>query len=686
MSQPSATATRFGGFAWPVAAFAIVSMVASVALGQFGQEDLLVAVVTILGVTALGVVGALIASRTGNAIGWVFLGIVSCLAITILALSYGSLAVPREWPLGMLALSFQGPFFVSLGLFGWVFLLFPTGQLPSRRWRWMARAYAGALAVAAVGFTVLPGDITIGDTVVGTNPLAIDAIAGLTSVILEVAAIALVVCSFASFAALIVRYRSAAQEERQQIRWLAFVGALAAIAFLLVVILGIVAEKHLDNTALQVASILAVLFLGLVMGVGIPAATLVAVFKYRLYDLNVVVRKTVVFAIVAVVFAIIALLVAVIPFIFFLGQGLSWWKRALFVVGVGLGTLLGPIARRARRVADRVVYGGRATPYEVLTAFSGRIGDAYAQDDVLPRMARVLAEGVGAERATVWLKIGGDLRPVASWPDATPDQVDEDHVDVSYQGQDLGALSVSMPANDPMNPTKAKLMDDLAAQAGLVLRNVGLIEELRASRQRLVVAQDEERRKIERNIHDGAQQQLVALSVRLKLARTMLDRDPAKTGEILDGLQTTAGDALQDLRDLARGIYPPLLADKGLVAALESQTRKAAVPVSVVTDGVERYPREAEAAVYFCVLEALNNVAKYADASQASVTLARADGALTFTVDDDGTGFDTRATGYGTGLQGMADRLETIGGTLEVKSRPGAGTSVVGTLPVGGAA
>ncbi len=420
MSQPSATGSRFGGFAWPIAAFAIVSMVASVALDQLGQAGSLVAVVTILGVTALGVVGALIASRTGNAIGWVFLGIVSCLAITILANSYGSLAVPRGWPLGMLALSFQGPFFVSLGLFGWVFLLFPTGQLPSRRWRWMARTYAGALAVVAVGFTVIPIDLTIGDTVVGTNPLAIDAIAGLMSVILAVAAIALVVCSFASFAALIVRYRGATQEERQQIRWLAFVGALAAIAFLLIVILGTAAEKHLDNSALQVASVLAVSFLGLVMGVGIPGATLVAVFKYRLYDLDLVVRKTVVFAIVVVVFVIIALLVvAVIPFIFFLGQGLSWWERALFVVGVGLGTLLGPITRRARRVADRVVYGGRATPYEVLTAFSGRIGDTYAQDDVLPRMARVLAEGVGANRATVWLKIGGDLRPLASWPDGS---------------------------------------------------------------------------------------------------------------------------------------------------------------------------------------------------------------------------------------------------------------------------
>ncbi len=251
------------------------------------------------------------------------------------------------------------------------------------------------------------------------------------------------------------------------------------------------------------------------------------------------------------------------------------------------------------------------------------------------------------------------------------DDIDEDHVGVSYQGDDLGALSVSMPANDPMNPTKAKLMDDLASQAGLVLRNVGLIEELRASRQRLVVAQDEERRKLERNIHDGAQQQLVALSVKLRLAEQLVHRDAAKAADMLADLQSDSQAALEDLRDLARGIYPPLLADKGLVAALESQARKAAVPVGVVADGVDRYPQDVEAAVYFCVLEALNNVAKYANASQASISLSRSDGRLVFTVTDDGKGFDTAASGYGTGLQGMADRLEAIGGSLQVQSRAG---------------
>src|SRR5207247_10615896 len=167
--------------------------------------------------------------------------------------------------------------------------------------------------------------------------------------------------------------------------------------------------------------------------------------------------------------------------------------------------------------------------------------------------------------------------------------------EVRHQGELLGALTLTMPPNDPMNPQKARVAEDLAAQGGLILRNVRLIEELRASRQRLVAAQDEERRKIERNIHDGVQQQLVALAVKLALDEATAARDVHKTHELLAELQRQTGEALEDLRDLARGIYPPLLADKGLPSALEAQARKAAVPTGVDAEGVGRYTPEVEA-------------------------------------------------------------------------------------------
>jgi signal transduction histidine kinase len=153
---------------------------------------------------------------------------------------------------------------------------------------------------------------------------------------------------------------------------------------------------------------------------------------------------------------------------------------------------------------------------------------------------------------------------------------------------------------------------------------------------------------------------------------------------MLDALQASATEAIEDLRDLARGIYPPLLADKGLEAALEAQARKSSIPVVVETDAVGRYPRDVESAVYFCALESLNNVAKYAEASRAVVRLAKSNGHLTFTVTDDGRGFDPNSNVDGTGLQGMADRLDAIGGTLDVTSAPGSGTTVTGRVPVEG--
>jgi signal transduction histidine kinase len=232
-----------------------------------------------------------------------------------------------------------------------------------------------------------------------------------------------------------------------------------------------------------------------------------------------------------------------------------------------------------------------------------------------------------------------------------------------------------------MSEGKTALLNDLADQAGLVLRNVRLIDDLRASRQRLVSAQDEERRKLERNIHDGAQQQLVALTIQLKLLKTMIERDPAKASEMTDQLQESSTAALEDLRDLARGIYPPLLADKGLMAALEGQARKAAVPVTVEATDIDRYTPDVEATVYFCTLEALNNIAKYANASRADIALAQTNGQLTFSVTDDGEGFDAEAKAYGTGLQGMRDRLDAMGGTLKVTSALGAGTTVTGSVP-----
>jgi hypothetical protein len=216
----------------------------------------------------------------------------------------------------------------------------------------------------------------------------------------------------------------------------------------------------------------------------------------------------------------------------------------------------------------------------------------------------------------VWLRVDDELRPEAAsdgGPHAGPLPVDGHElpllpdadlsVPVMQQGELLGAISIRMPKDEPLRPASEQLVADAASQAGLVLANSGLIEDLRASRQRLVTAQDEARR-LERNLHDGAQQDLVALGIKLQLA-DMTVEDPAQTRQILGELKADAAGALENLRDLARGIYPPLLADLGLAAALGAQASKSPLPVTVEADGIGRLGQDTEAAVYFCCLEAL---------------------------------------------------------------------------------
>jgi signal transduction histidine kinase len=260
-------------------------------------------------------------------------------------------------------------------------------------------------------------------------------------------------------------------------------------------------------------------------------------------------------------------------------------------------------------------------------------------------------------------------------------------VPVRHGDELLGAISLSKPREEALTSAEDSLLQHLASQASLVMRNAQLtaelratIDELLASRRRLVGAQDAERRRIERNLHDGAQQQLIALAIQLGLLAESAD-DPELVRQAVPDLKAQLSTALDDLRALARGIYPPLLAEQGLVMALRTQAARSPVPVVLEADQVGRYRQDAESTVYFCTLEALQNVAKHARASQAIIRLSGSGDTLEFSVSDDGTGFAITATGYGSGLQGMSDRLAALGGTLAVRSHPGQGTTITGRLP-----
>jgi signal transduction histidine kinase len=642
----------------------------------------------ILMMLGYGTVGAFLTSRgRGGVLGWLMLTLAFGFVLTGITdelLRYRYVTSPDSTvPLvGIAAWLTNWLFILVINPILLILLLFPTGRVQSPRWRWLPLGIAVTSLLAVLATMLRTGPIDFDGATI-PNPTGVEALKPVVDLMLRLTGVGLLLAAVLSVASVFLRFRAASGDERQQIRWLAYLALLGIVLVAGAIVSGITTGDSLLNE---------IIFLGIfaVVGVAFPVAIGVAILKYRLYDLDLVVKKTVLYSIVALLLVGLFLLSAAL-----LGGALIEADPATIVASVALGLAFWPATRLARRIADRVVYGGRATPYEVLTDFSHRVAGSYAAEDVLPRMARILADAVGATQAIVWLRVGPELRPAglssADQPapdvvpihdDALPVLPGESSVEVRDQGALLGALTVSMPANDPMNPSKERLVRDLASQTGLVLRNVRLIEEVRASRQRLVAAQDEERRRLERNIHDGAQQQLVALTVKLRLLEQLAGRDPGKAVALATQLQAETTQALEDLRDLARGIYPPLLADEGLAAALTAQARKSPVPVMVDADGIGRYPADVEAAVYFSCLEALQNVAKYAEASQVAISLTMDDGYLAFSVRDDGVGFDPGGTHRGTGLQGIADRLDALRGRFEVVSRPGSGTTLSGSLPV----
>jgi signal transduction histidine kinase len=394
-----------------------------------------------------------------------------------------------------------------------------------------------------------------------------------------------------------------------------------------------------------------------------------------------------------------------------------------------------PVRERLTDIATRRVYGERHAPDEVLRTFGSRLTRALPLDELLLQLAESLKKTMLLSVAEVWTRGStGGLERAVSVPECGPGRIaigpeeesvvaragvsgaawariwlpailnaDSDEVlrvaPITNSGELLGMLVARRPEG-ALQFTEAddQALTDLARQVGLALHNVKLdsalqesldevrrqADELRASRARIVEAGDAQRRAIERDLHDGAQQHLVALAVNVNLARQLSDSDPDTAKEMLEQIGHDLQDAVQELRNLAHGIYPPLLMDRGLGEALNAAGTRAALPTTVHADGVGRYPQLVEAAVYFCCLEALQNAAKHAgEGAEATVTVQEEAGALLFSVADDGAGFDMASGAQrGHGFVNMSDRVGAIGGSIAVESAPGKGTRILGRIPL----
>jgi signal transduction histidine kinase len=638
---------------------------------------------------AFAVVGTIVAShRPANPIGWLFLAEGLGFAVGVATDTFARHAIRAgAAPSSVAWADWLGAVAGELGfLFVLAVLLFPDGRLPSRRWRvaaWLIIAGEALLVLMAVtSSAALRAEVSA----VRVAPVRLipDSVAYPVVNFVQTAFLPLAV---AAAVGLVVRYRRATPDVRHQIKWVAYASLLTAVALL-------ISGLAFGN---PIGALLAA-------GPLIPIAAGIAIFKYRLYDIDVVISKTIVYGSLAAFITLVY--VVIVVGIGALGPGFvragSRPDLGLSIVATAVvAVAFQPVRERAQRLANRLVFGKRATPYEALSEFTGRMGGTYAADDVLPRMAQILAEGTGASRAVVWLRDGDELVAGASWPgEAGPAQrpalpggelpviAGTDRVAlVPYQGETLGALSVSKRQGETLTPVEGKLMSDLAAQAGLVLHNIGLtgqlrarLAELQASRLRIVTAADDQRRRIERDIHDGTQQQLLAIGAKLALTESVAGQDAERERALVAQLKAETSGALEMLRELARGIYPPLLADQGLAAAVRAQAGKAAVAVEVSTDDVGRYPPEVETAIYFCCVEALQNAVRHAPGSAVRISLAEDGADVAFTIADDGPGFEPAAARTGTGLRNMSDRLAALGGSCRVDSAPGRGTTVAGRI------
>jgi signal transduction histidine kinase len=647
--------------------------------------------------------GFILSRRPRSPLGWAFAATALLLATTLFMQEYAVralLAAPGSMPAGEFAAwigTWTSPGSgILLFPYALAILMFPDGRLPGRAW-WVAAVVVGVVITSnllgslgqvwPLGLPLRDGSVPV------TMPPALwnvgFALAGWPSQALGWANLAM---APAVAALVLVRTRRAIGDERLQLRWLAYAIAIVAVSYMV----GFVSDERIspwafDTNAQVIARWGQLLSRFLGAWFVLPVALAVAIFKYRLYEIDVVISRTLLFGGLA---AFITLTYVAVVF------GLGSLVRA----GAGLDQLLAlvataivavafqPLRERLSRLANRLVYGERRTPYEVLSRFGSRAAVSYSADEVLPQLAGLLREATGAERTEAWLRVGSEIRRAAVNPASAyvpPIPVEDDRlptlpdtdcsVPVRDQGALLGALAITKRRGERVAPADAKLLADLASHTSLVLRNLRLVEELRASRQRIVRAQDEARRRVERNLHDGAQQRLVALSLLLGRARVAADRSHAMSSEFLATAEGELRAALGELRELAHGIHPTVLVTGGLEPALQSLAARSPIPVDVSVATERRLPEPAEVAAYYVVSEALANVTKHSRATAARVSVSRAETCVVIEVSDDGVGGADAAAGGG--LEGLADRTAAIGGRLSIVSPTGGGTLLRAEIP-----
>jgi signal transduction histidine kinase len=710
MKKP--TFTRF--LAWPIAVLSLAMAVAGLGLNILarvqGHGEAWLGVHILFGPTtaiAYALVGALVAARQPrNPIGWIFCTVGVSAALILLTSGYEmvdesvEVTLPGSDIAHWLNLWIWMP--TTLLPFTFLLLLFPDGRLPSPRWRPVAWAAALGLAVYIVTTALHPRPAI--EPTPPVNPFGIPGAAGTLELLSKSNDVLLPVGILGSLAALVVRFRRARGVEREQLKWLAYGGA-SAILGLTVAVLGlyVMSRRTASLTDDIVAGELMISGVWIALTVIVICAG-IAILRHRLYDINLIINRTLVYGTLSA--GVIGLYVLLVG-----GLGALFQSSGNLLIGLlatGLAAILfQPLRVRLQRSVNRLMYGERDDPYTVLSRLSQQLKTSLAPNAVLPAVAEAVAQTLKLPYVAIALRaddrrwtmnnrtqmngaqadnqraMAGELWSiVAAKGTSVPEPL---RLPLTYQGETVGQLLVAPRApGEAFTPSERQLLEEIAVQAGVAAHAVRLTADLQRSRERLITAREEERRRLRRDLHDGLGPQLASLRLTLAAALELLRYDVDAAERLLQELAIHTQAAIADIRRVVYDLRPPALDDLGLVLALREQAAHySQAGLQITIDAPEHLPplpAAVEVAAYRIVQEALTNVVRHAQARTCAVCVSLGD-ALDVHIRDDGVGLSPGRRA-GVGLTSMRERTAELGGTYQIESLPGEGTCIHARLPL----
>ena len=627
----------------------------------------------VIGAIGAPILGGLIAARRpDNAYGWLWLGFGLSLALLLSAQSYGTYAAAHPGTLPVLGVV------LVIGGVAWLvayaslppflLLLFPDGRLPSQRWRPMVWIILAMTFVGVVGGPFQPGESGVASI---ENPFGVEGALGVAlESLLVIVVLVLFGCTLLSAGSLFFRYRRADGVQRQQIKWFTY----AAVVFGGLIIFGGFLGRDLPG--IWDAVFETVTLSGLYVAVGL------AILKHRLLDIDLVINRTVVYGVLTI--CVVGIYVLVVGYLGAVFQARGSLAISLAATGI-VAVLFAPLRNRLQHGVNRLMYGERDDPYAVISRLGERLEETLAPEAVLPVVVETVREALKLPYAAIMLKSTTGSEKVAA---SAGEPVEKpQRLPLTYQNEPVGELLLAPRTGEgDFSVADRQLLEDLARQAGVAAHAVRLTADLQRARERLVVTREEERRRLRRDLHDGLGPMLGSLTLKLDVARDLVEQDPTTVRELLGGLKEQAQGAVTDIRRLVYALRPPALDDLGLVGAIREtaaqyDTRELDISVEA-PEGLSDLPAAVEVAAYRIVQEAVTNVARHAAASRCVIRLALDEeaGALVVEIEDDGRGLSA-GRGRGVGIVSMRERAEELGGSCVVESLPAGGTCVRTSLP-----